>query len=92
MPRGICALTSGRWIKLSTRGHCSSGTRNSPGICPWKSSEDNTPGVFASMVLSRFDLLVSPPKSCATADGVAVRDFTPAFRSAASICGSASLN
>src|SRR5213593_2605629 len=93
MPRGIAVLTSGRWMRLSTSGHCSSGTRYSPGNCPWNSSEESTPGALASAAESRAALLVSPPNSCATADGVAApRAFTPALRRAASICGSASLN
>jgi len=80
-------------MRLSTSGHCSSGTRYSPGSWPWNNSEESTPGAFASAAESRAAFVVSPPNNCATADGAAApRAFTPARRSAASICGSASLN
>src|SRR5947199_109491 len=35
-------------MRLSTSGHCSSGTRYSPGSWPWNNSEESTPGAFAS--------------------------------------------
>ncbi len=82
--------TSGRWMRLSTSGHCSSGTRNSPASCPRNRSDDRAPGVFAAAAESRPALLMSPPNSWATADGASTRAFTPARRKAASIWGSAS--
>src|SRR5438876_1000950 len=40
MPRGISRCTSDRASRLSATGTCSSGTRYSPGSCPWKRSDD----------------------------------------------------
>ena len=51
------------------------------------------PGALASAAESRAALLVSPPNSCDTAEGVAAPvGLMPALRSAASIAGNASLN
>src|SRR6266702_4924787 len=60
-------------MRLSTSGHCSSGTRYSPGSWPWNNSEESTPGAFASAAESRAAFVVSPPNNCATADGTAAR-------------------
>src|SRR5438128_2551407 len=105
MPRGMSRRTSGRASRLSATGTCSSGTRYSPGIEPWNSSDDSAPGAFRSVVslaalplagaFPRFALAVSAPNSCATLAAPAPAcpgARTPASRNARSISGIASRN